>query len=327
MAKTRLKSLQVTHQTAGSPERRTLHVKLTEFVSVQHFGALGDGLTDDAPAIQKAINSGLGRIYFPSGTYMIGAGGLTGSSNQAWVGDGRARTFLKMKVPPTLDMVYFHTKSNFSIEGITFDGNELLTAGFGNFPSLLPCVHVSDADNFYVRDCGFSGFYDCGLLVNVVNNATIERNYVDRGSALTTPNHGIVVSGSVGGGESYLVTIRGNKCDHCQISIHAYNSIVSGNIVTAWGFSAGINTQATAASHDLVVSDNICYNSNQHSDSSPYLPAGIENWAPNSTITGNICYGNFGDGIDNGGASCIIADNICYNNMGYGIYNLYQNER
>src|SRR5690606_37168838 len=39
--------------------------------NVRKFGAVGDGKTDDTPAVQKAIDSGLGGVYFPKGIYRI----------------------------------------------------------------------------------------------------------------------------------------------------------------------------------------------------------------------------------------------------------------
>ena len=48
--------------------------KLSEIVSVKDYGAAGDGVTDDLPAINRAFTaiSGLGRhILFPTGTYMV----------------------------------------------------------------------------------------------------------------------------------------------------------------------------------------------------------------------------------------------------------------
>ena len=39
--------------------------------SVRNFGAKGDSITDDTKAIQKAIDSGIGQIIFPSGEYRI----------------------------------------------------------------------------------------------------------------------------------------------------------------------------------------------------------------------------------------------------------------
>jgi hypothetical protein len=51
----------------------TVQAKLREVVSVKDFGAVGDGVTDDATAIQLALNHiktlGGGTLYFPSGTY------------------------------------------------------------------------------------------------------------------------------------------------------------------------------------------------------------------------------------------------------------------
>jgi parallel beta-helix repeat protein len=61
-------------------------LKLAEYVSVKDFGAVGDGVFDDTTAIQDAINSGKGSIYFPAGTYLVTS--LDVVSNQAWFGDG-----------------------------------------------------------------------------------------------------------------------------------------------------------------------------------------------------------------------------------------------
>jgi hypothetical protein len=54
---------------------RTVHQKLQETISVQDFGAVGDGVTDDSPAFQAAADyldsvSG-GRLYIPSGSYLL----------------------------------------------------------------------------------------------------------------------------------------------------------------------------------------------------------------------------------------------------------------
>src|SRR5690606_4897983 len=39
--------------------------------NVQKFGAVGDGKTDDTAAVQKAINAGVGEVFFPKGIYRI----------------------------------------------------------------------------------------------------------------------------------------------------------------------------------------------------------------------------------------------------------------
>ena len=54
---------------------RTVQDKMREVVSVKDFGAVGDGVTDDRPAIEAAINyaSSIGgaELYYPDGTYLI----------------------------------------------------------------------------------------------------------------------------------------------------------------------------------------------------------------------------------------------------------------
>uniref|UniRef100_UPI001E4CA50A glycoside hydrolase family 55 protein n=1 Tax=Massilia oculi TaxID=945844 RepID=UPI001E4CA50A len=52
----------------------TVENALNETVSVKRFGAVGNGVTDDTAAIQKAIDSlpsTGGRVYVPPGTYMV----------------------------------------------------------------------------------------------------------------------------------------------------------------------------------------------------------------------------------------------------------------
>jgi hypothetical protein len=55
---------------AGAVDR-TVQDKLRDVVSVKDFGAVGDGVTNDTAAIQAAIDSGAGCVFFPKGTYKI----------------------------------------------------------------------------------------------------------------------------------------------------------------------------------------------------------------------------------------------------------------
>ena len=53
---------------------RTAYEKMSDFISVKDFGAVGDGATDDTAAIQNALNYmgalGGGTVYFPPGQYV-----------------------------------------------------------------------------------------------------------------------------------------------------------------------------------------------------------------------------------------------------------------
>ncbi len=71
-------------QSGTGAVERTVGNKLSEFPSVKDFGAVGDGLTNDAAAIQAAINAAEGQtLYFPEGSY------LTGSTTLSLKGDSR----------------------------------------------------------------------------------------------------------------------------------------------------------------------------------------------------------------------------------------------
>lgn len=71
---------------------RTSHDKFSDIVSVKDFGALGDGLSDDTLAIQKAL-SVYDAVFVPEGTYLVSAT-ITLSERQSLLGSGQ-RSVLK----------------------------------------------------------------------------------------------------------------------------------------------------------------------------------------------------------------------------------------
>lgn len=46
----------------------------TQYVDVKQFGAVGDGVSDDAPAIQRALDETRGVVFFPPGDYRLESG-------------------------------------------------------------------------------------------------------------------------------------------------------------------------------------------------------------------------------------------------------------
>jgi len=62
-------------QSGAGAASTTVQAKLREFVSAIDFGAVGDGVTDDATAINEAItaiyNKGGGAVFFPVGRYLL----------------------------------------------------------------------------------------------------------------------------------------------------------------------------------------------------------------------------------------------------------------
>jgi hypothetical protein len=127
---------------------RTIDSKLKDFVSVKDFGAVGDGTTNDAAAIQTAINYSIANgkaLYMPEGTYLISGGdaGLTYSRIEPTItnnssifiyGAGPGKTIIKERSGSTLQygkfhkMLYFNvpastTVNSLIVKDITFDKN------------------------------------------------------------------------------------------------------------------------------------------------------------------------------------------------------------
>jgi hypothetical protein len=148
---------------------RTIQTKLQESVSVKDFGAVGDGTTDDTTAIQAAINSGAGAVYFPAGTYLT-SNIIYLVANQTLYGDG-ASSIIKQTQVQTLystAMLWAFSGSNSTyLENITLRDLQLLgnvvSQGFNEQIHLVACAGV---DNFVVENCVFKGFRGDGLFVS-----------------------------------------------------------------------------------------------------------------------------------------------------------------
>lgn len=76
----------------GSTTARSLAKRFTDVMNVKDFGAVGDGTTNDATAIQAGENYlasvGGGTLYFPPGLYAIGTTITKRASNVLWTGSG-----------------------------------------------------------------------------------------------------------------------------------------------------------------------------------------------------------------------------------------------
>lgn len=125
-------------------------------VSVKHFGAIGDGLTDDTTAIQSALNSCKdkgGLIYFPAGTYII-TFGMYCYSNTTLLFDKGAKLLRNASINNILRTystsltTEYNGCHDITIIGATFDGNIGIEQGC----ALFACRH---AKNIKIIDCTF----------------------------------------------------------------------------------------------------------------------------------------------------------------------------
>jgi hypothetical protein len=109
---------------------RTVQAKLRDTVNVKDFGAVGDGVTDDATAIQAAINAmasvGGGVVNLTEGTFIIGAT-LLMKDGVSLQGEGRAVTIIKLKNSANCNLIDKDpaaTGLNMGLFDLTFNGNQ-----------------------------------------------------------------------------------------------------------------------------------------------------------------------------------------------------------
>jgi hypothetical protein len=82
--------------------------------NVRDYGALGDGVTDDAPAIQHALNDGDGVLEFPRGEYLLRSTivvNLAATGRTAIHGSGGTAKLLMAAAGPAFEFRGTHTKS------------------------------------------------------------------------------------------------------------------------------------------------------------------------------------------------------------------------
>lgn len=107
--------------------------KLAQTVSVKDFGAVGDGITDDRPAIQAAIDAmaaqGGGTVNIPAGTYRLATGdvfyalSLLNKNNVAIVGDGPTNTILKVANGVSRGVIAYTGCVGVMLSNLTVDSN------------------------------------------------------------------------------------------------------------------------------------------------------------------------------------------------------------
>lgn len=141
-----------------------------EDFNVKKFGASGDGIADDAPAIQKAIDAALadgGTVYFPAGRYRLKntltIAGNSASANINWLtlrgegggskllGDG-IEYILAGRANPEAKSPWMNGAR---IEGLTFGSYDIKNRGGGIDASFMLRIYVTSC-NFIRLNSGIA---------------------------------------------------------------------------------------------------------------------------------------------------------------------------
>ena len=185
-------------------------------VSVKDFGATGNGITDDAPAIQAALNSVPatgGTVLVPTGDYRLGESLVISHSGTALTGVGPASILRLMdgvttdgialpeRSNPTIDPSFF--VNNVTISRLTLDGNHnpIVTSGQMNYfgvyagqtsyltlsqlvvqnwsaDGIETCNGNAPNDHLTVENCWITGCGRNGIDVGFATNTTIKGNHI-----------------------------------------------------------------------------------------------------------------------------------------------------
>lgn len=139
--------------------------RLTTFIAnVKDYGAKGDGATDDAAAIQAAVDAlpaGYGGIVFlPPGQYVVGSQiTLPSTKRGVFRGQGPRATELQLKAAATNDILLVDGQF-WRVEDLSIDGN------FPNCPGGGHGIKVANTkvwlSNLWVSNCKLNGIYVVG---------------------------------------------------------------------------------------------------------------------------------------------------------------------
>jgi hypothetical protein len=141
--------------TQVTTSNRTIAQKFAETISVKDFGAVGDGATNDATAIQAAIDYAAttsGFVTFPAGTYLINTALSLVGKYVSIIGAGQTRTTIKANA--TLTSVFDINETSdvivspFVIQDLKIDGNNTTTNGIN-----VRYRHQSVVRNVYIVNC------------------------------------------------------------------------------------------------------------------------------------------------------------------------------
>jgi parallel beta-helix repeat protein len=137
-------------------------------VKAPAFGAKGDGVADDLPALQKAIDTcyqrGGGWVFLPTGTYRLG-GSLLLRDHVNILGMGMFNSILRLadniNLPVVTDEGHSadpslnHAFGSVHLANFAIDGNK--AGNPGGQEGLLTSAYFSIFENLLIRECGTHG--------------------------------------------------------------------------------------------------------------------------------------------------------------------------
>lgn len=263
------------------------------FVSVTDvlYGAVGNGVTDDRPAIQAAHDAaGVGgTVYYPPGkTYLIASATIPGETliktypGQTIIGEGKHASVIKIGASIGNYRTVFGAATpstyvgNWAMIGIGVDqnaanGNALDIANMGTYPRcVLYLGSYTAGSSVTVEECGFFNGDNVNTLYVFADTISVQRNlFTGTGGPNTTGTHdhsSVYTTTTVAGGTQTVSNnifrgTAGSGGATAAIETHGGTQAVIGNTVSNYQNGGNLTCIAEVARTDgIVCSGNALHN-------------------------------------------------------------------
>lgn len=210
-------------------------------INIKDYGAVGDGITDDAAKIQTAIDAG-NAIYFPDGNYLINSG-INLHSNMVMFMSKNAKIFtLTNATGFNLVNAYKQTNIliiNCHIEGVDGTGTAAppvgTVEGQGVTLGFYGCSNIKVINSFFAHNGNGSG----NIYFSKCKNSIIANNYINK----------------TGGNAICIDNYYGDDSGYC--AGHSENIAVVNNIVDDAGGRGIAIDLGTSNNEEILISGNI----------------------------------------------------------------------
>lgn len=164
-------------------ELRTVADKVRESVSIEDFGAIGDGVTDDTMAFKNAVSASNCIILGDSSkTYLISSSIAISNKSIAIISKGASVKISDTYSHPLANnaVFLFSGEGKVYFSGVKFIGNRT-ALGVTNWTNYIHCISASGSDEILVKNCSFIDFPSIAVTASNVPSVCVYGNYFYNG--------------------------------------------------------------------------------------------------------------------------------------------------